>query len=78
MINIAKFESISTTENCLLNIFFAISFFTNWIIPYSSHSHLVKIDGFKYNMDKILYNILGNEWEVIKFGNSFFGQSISI
>ena len=47
MINIVKIELINATENCLLNIFSFGNFFTNWIIPYLSHTHLVKINGFK-------------------------------
>ena len=54
MINIAKIELIIATENYLLNIFSVITFFTNWIIFYPFYSHLIKIKGFKYSMDKYI------------------------
>ena len=48
MISIVKVELINATENYLLNIFFV----TNIFPTYLSHSHLVKIKGYRYNMDK--------------------------
>ena len=37
-------------------------FLTNWIIPYPSHSHLVMVKGFTYNMGKNI--LLGNKSEL--------------
>ena len=39
---------INATENCHLNTFSVRTFFTNWIIPFPNHSHLVNIKGFRY------------------------------
>ena len=95
MINTAKRELINAAENCLLKFFLVRTFFNNiqkllnffLIILCLSHSHLVKIKWFKYNLNKMLYNVLSNEWElkIVNQQNSpvgkksarLFGQSVS-
>ena len=72
MINTAKLELINAAENCLLKFFLVRTFFNSiqklliffLIILCLSHSHLVKIKWFKYNLNKMLYNVLSNEWEL--------------
>ena len=51
MINFVKIElNWKMPAKC----FFCYIFFTKGIIPYLSHSHLVKIKGFKYNTDNYI------------------------
>ena len=72
MINTVKLELINAAENCSLKSFLVRTFFNNiqklpkffLIILYLFYSHLVKIKWFKYNLNKMLYNVLSNDWEL--------------
>ena len=86
--DIIKIELVNATGNCLLNIFSVRNFFYKLDHSHLSHSNLVKIKGFKYNIDKH-FVILNNKWELKvdyqqnfpvgkKLGIIFFDQSVSI
>ena len=66
MINIIKIELISPTENCRLTIFFVRIFFPNWIIPYLSHSYVIKIKGIDIIWRSILitYWVMSGNWKL--------------
>ena len=75
MINTAKLELINAAENCLLKFFLVRTFFNNiqklliffLIILCLSHSHLVKIKWFKYNLNKMLYMywVMSGNWKLL-------------
>ena len=53
MINIVKIESITATEDCLINAFSVRNLFLlTQLFIYLCHTHLIKIKGFRYNMSK--------------------------